>query len=483
MRNPGNINLLVIEDEEFDVKRIANTLKPFSDKIRIAEVVSSGKAAVEMLKTGSGRFDVVIMDYQISGGLFGEKLIAAIRAIDPTLQIIIITKMTINQTDIRFANQLIESGAYWFGTKYPGDIEDYIYQPTDFVLSILNAWEKRELERAHERSRSKLDRSIEALITASPMIGESDSVKALRARIDKYAATNANVLILGESGTGKEMVASNLHYQSKRRYENFITVNCAAIPRELIESELFGFTKGSFTGAGEDRTGYFEQADGGTIFLDEVTDLPMAAQAKLLRVLQEGEIDKIGRRQKHRVDVRVLAATNKDIEDLLNRKEFREDLYYRLNILQIKVPPLRERHGDLALLLEYFIQHYSRDAGLPAPQLHKDALKALEQYHWPGNVRQLRNVVHRLVILAGDTITVDLVNDCIGMDRRGGRPALDTSFFNQSELLPLRDMEQQFRSHYVSYVRRNSKTDSEAARRLGLAPSNFYRLCKELGLK
>ncbi|MEJ2635763.1 MAG: sigma 54-interacting transcriptional regulator [Calditrichia bacterium] len=289
--NEEKIRLLVIEDEEFDVQRISNTLAPYRERIDISEVVSSGKEALNALRNNPGGFDVSVMDYQISGGLYGEELIRDLKKLQPTLQILVITKMTINQTNIHFANQLLNSGAFWYGTKYPGDIEDYIYQPTDFVLSILNAYDKKQLEMERIRSHDKLDKNINMLIAKTAIIGESPAIQDLRQQIQKYALPNASILILGESGTGKELVARNLHYFSKRKYENFVTVNCASIPKELMESELFGFEKGAFTGAREPRQGLFEQANHGTIFLDEITELPPEAQGKLLRVLQEGEID------------------------------------------------------------------------------------------------------------------------------------------------------------------------------------------------
>lgn len=482
MKN-NKIKLFIIEDEEFDVKRIYNTLQLFADRINVMEVVSSGRAALDWLKTNHNSCDVILMDYQISGGLFGEKLIQEIKRINPLLQIIIITKKTINQTDPQFANQLIESGASWFGTKYPVDIEEYIYQPTDFILSILNAYEKKQLQERHLHSQENLERNIQLIIDQKPMIGKSKKMQELRSQIQKYAQFDAHVLILGESGTGKELVASHLHYLSKRKFENFITVNCAAIPKDLIESELFGFEKGSFTGAGEEKAGLFEQADGGTIFLDEVIELPLSAQAKLLRVLQEGEIDKIGRKKKYHVDTRVIAATNRDIFELMDKKEFREDLFYRLNILQIKVPSLRERDGDILLLLDHLFENYSQEMGIKPPQITDSARKMLENYSWPGNIRQLKNVTYRMVIMAAGKITEAVVKECIDLDRQYGAFELKTTFNQKGYILPLKEMEREFRIAYLDYVRKACRTDSEAAQKLGLAPSNYYRLCKELGMK
>ncbi|MGD9900437.1 MAG: sigma-54-dependent transcriptional regulator [Calditrichaceae bacterium] len=477
------IKLLIIEDEEFDVVRIKNTLKPFEQKINIMEIVSSGKAAIECLKNSDKSFDVIVMDYQISGGLYGDELIHELKKIEPTIQILVITKMTINQADLFFANQLISSGAFWFGTKYPGDIENYIYQPTDFVLSIMNAYEKKQMELEQIRSRKKLDHNIDQIMSRMKLIGNSAPMVELQEKIQKYAAPNATVLILGESGTGKELVARNLHHLSPRKYENFITVNCGAIPKELIESELFGFEKGSFTGAKEAKSGLFEQADKGTIFLDEITELPSSAQVKLLRVLQEGEIDKIGRKHVYHVDVRVIAATNKDIGALLEEKAFREDLYYRLNILRIKVPALRDRISDIPVLANHFLNMYSREMGIRIPKIDNEAMEILTGFHWPGNVRQLKNTMNRLVLLSTDVITKELIQSSIEMDDRGRGDLISMSGFSMNRIQPLKQVEVEFRRQYVEYVRNNCSTDAEAAEKLGFAPPNFHRICKELGLK
>ena len=366
------IKVLLIEDEEYDVRRIKNTIDPFRERIQIEEIVSTGEDALKAIKD-RGPFDVAILDYQISGGLYGERLLKRIREIDATIQVVVITKMTINQTDIQFATQMLDSGAYWFGTKYPSDIEDFIYQPTDFILTILNAAEKKQLENDRIRSQKRLDRKIDRIVQERPLLGESQSIEQVRDHISKFAVTQANVLIVGESGSGKELIARNIHYQSDRRYENFVTVNCAAIPGELIESELFGFIKGAFTGAKADKAGLFEQANLGTIFLDEISELPYLAQAKLLRVLETGEMDKIGRKKSYMVDVRVISATNKNLKELMKQNKFREDLYYRLNILNIQAPAIRDRQDDIPLLIKYFVDHYCHDLSIVPPVISEKA--------------------------------------------------------------------------------------------------------------
>ncbi len=476
------IAVLLIEDEEFDVRRIRNTIDPYRERIQLKEIVSTGDDALQCLDD-CGPFDVAILDYQISGGLYGERLVRRLREKDPCLQVIVITKMTINQTDLHFANQMIESGAYWYGTKYPSDIEDFIYQPTDFILTILNAAEKRRLEHEQRKSQSRLDRRIARIVEERPLVGDSASIQQVRDHIGKFAATHANVLIIGESGSGKELIARNIHYLSDRKYENFVPVNCAAIPGELIESELFGFVKGAFTGAKEDKAGLFEQANNGTIFLDEISELPFMAQAKLLRVLETGEMDKIGRKKSHHVDVRVISATNKNLKDLLKKNKFREDLFYRLNILNIQAPALRERTDDIRMLIQYFVNHYCHDLSIVPPRITDGAWNMLEQYHWPGNVRQLKNVVQRLVILGSDGVNEEVVNLALDMQSQDSISPLVNPVFTDKNILSLREMEQSFRKQYFEFVRKHSKTDAEAAGKLGLAPPNFHRMCKELGLK
>jgi len=476
------IRVLLIEDEEFDVRRIINTIEPYRERISVKDIVSTGEDALTTVEK-KGPYDVAILDYQISGGLYGERLINRLKKVDPSLQVVVITKMTINQTDLHFANQLIESGAYWFGTKYPSDIEDFIYQPTDFILTIMNAAEKKRLEKDRMRSQARLDKKIDRILQERPMLGSSPGIMKVRDRINKYAITHANVLIIGESGTGKELIARNIHYQSSRKYENFVTVNCAAIPDELIESELFGFIKGAFTGAKDDKLGLFEQANNGTIFLDEISELPFQAQAKLLRVLETGEVDKIGRKKRYRVNVRVIAATNKDLKERMKKNLFREDLYYRLNILNITAPNLKDRKDDIRMLIDYFVGHHCRDLSIVLPHISDEAWELLDQYHWPGNVRQLKNIAQRLVVLSSDVVTKEIVELAMDIQSHDSPAGVTQPVFSATNIQPLKEVEQNFRKQYFEFVRQHSRTDTEAAGKLGLAPPNFHRMCKELGLK
>ncbi|MFA7420668.1 MAG: sigma-54 dependent transcriptional regulator [Melioribacteraceae bacterium] len=480
------INVLLIEDEDFDMRRVENTIKPFNNRIKIIDVVSDGKSAIELLEKKRGAYDVVIMDFQIAGGLRGEFLIKKIKDFDTSLQIIVITKMTINITDYDFAHSLIEAGAFWYCTKYPGDIEDYIYQPTDFIMAIFNAFERRRLIKEKQKSNQKLTRNVEEVLASKKIIGISESTSKLREQITKYANSNAPILIMGSSGTGKELIAYNLHYSGTRKYENFIPINCGSIPDQLIESELFGYEKGAFTGANKGKLGLFELANNGTIFLDEVSELPLSAQVKLLRVLQDGEVEKIGRTEKVKVNVRVISASNRNLEEEVREKRFREDLYYRLNVVPINVLPLAHRKADIHFLIDYFMNEFSSDMGKETPVIKEDAMKYLIDYEWPGNVRELKNLVQRLLFFDEKIIDATVIETALGKKIHSDSNASmdDCVQFKSAEgILSLKSMEKTFREKYFNYVRIRCESDSEAAKKLGLAPPNYYRMCKELGLK
>lgn len=484
MSTNNAISILLVEDEDFDVARVRNTIRLFSERLHIADVVSNGRAALELIQKKIDHYDVVILDYQISGGLKGEELIRKIKDVDPCIQIIVITKMTINITDYDFANNLLKAGAFWYCTKYPGNIEEYIYQPTDFLLGIFNAYEKKKLEKHTQRADRRLMQSVESLLEARKLIGESKPMIQLKEAIEKYAKSDVNVLISGASGTGKELVAWNIHLKSKRKFEKFVPINCGSIPHELIESELFGYEKGSFTGANVPKLGLFEVANHGTVFLDEVSELSPSAQVKLLRVIQDGEIEKIGRTESMSVNVRIIAATNKNLAADVSEGRFREDLYFRLNIVPLDIVPLRQRGEDILLLFDHFLEYFSSDLGVSTPSVEPKARDILLNYRWPGNVRELRSVVQRLVLNSPEKITVkDVSNPMILHSPVLTKDMASLDEMSGGQVLPLRDMERIFRTRYFKYVRSISSSDSNAAEKLGLAPSNFYRMCKELGIK
>lgn len=477
------IKILLIEDEDFDVRRVRNTVKIFEQSIEIVNVVSNGYDALKILEENSEEFDIIIMDYQIAGALRGEELIHKIKAIDQSLQIIVITKLTINITDFNFAKRLMEAGAFWYCTKYPGDIDEYIYQPTDFLMSIFNAFEKKKLEKASYVSNKKLIGNVENILEQKKIISISAPMEKLKSNLDKYAGSDINILISGPSGTGKELVAYNIHYRSKRRFENFVPINCGSIPHDLIESEFFGYEKGAFTGANASKQGLFEIADHGTIFLDEIGELPLNAQVKLLRVIQDGEIEKIGRTKSVKVDVRIIAATNKNLDKEIAEKRFREDLYYRLNVVPVNLLPLKERQDDIRHLMKHFLEVYSLDVGKPMPKISEEVLEIFDNYDWQGNVRELKNVAQRLIFNCDLEITLEDLENVLFIKKENVVNNNLLDFSKQNKILPLRMMEQNFRKSYFEFVRKNSESDADAAAKLGLAPPNFHRMCKELGLK
>lgn len=280
---------------------------------------------------------------------------------------------------------------------------DFIEKPVDLnrlLITVRNALDKATLVTETKVLRKKVSGKFK-------MIGQSAAIQKVREMIDKVAPTDARVLITGENGTGKEVVARLMYEQSNRSSAPFVEVNCAAIPSELIESELFGHEKGSFTSAIKQRIGKFEQADGGTIFLDEIGDMSLSAQTKVLRVLQENELTRVGSDKSIRVNVRVFAATNKNIKDEIEKGNFREDLFHRLNVIPVHVPPLRERREDIPLLVEHFTSLICSEQGIPVKKFNRDAIELLKNKDWTGNIRELRNVVERLIILSGPEISSD----------------------------------------------------------------------------
>ena len=485
MLNRRTVRVLLIEDEEFDVQRVRNTIAPFNDELEIIDVVSDGHSALALVNANPDCCDVVIMDYQIAGGLMGDALIRRLREGSLPPQIIVVTKMSLSASDFSFATNLLKAGAFWYCTKYPIDIEEHIYQPTDFVLSIFNAFEKRELERARLRSDGKLMKNVKDAVEKKKIVGISPAMQAMQQDILKYAQSNVNVLIIGESGTGKELVAANIHYNSERKFENLVPINCGSIPTELLESELFGYQKGAFTGATIDKPGLFEIANHGTIFLDEVSELPLSAQVKLLRVIQDGEIEKLGRTQVTKVDVRIIAATNKELKTEVKEKRFREDLYYRLNVVPLRVPPLRERREDIPVLVNHFLTLYGNDMHKTRPELSEGAMDVLAGYEWPGNVRELQNIVQRLLLNDCKTIMAGNVLSSMGVahEMSGGYSQQNDGLFDSAIIRSLREAEEIFRRKYVLFVRERCTSDADASRKLGLAPSNYSRLIRSLKIK
>lgn len=372
--------ILVIDDES----SIRNTLKEILEyeKYEVA-VAEDAEEALEQLE--SGPFDVILCDVKMPK-MDGIELLAKIREIDPDVAVVMIS----GHGTIDTAVEAIKKGAY-----------DFIAKPLDLnrmLITIRNAMDKTQLTTETKVLKRKVSKTYD-------MIGESEAINRIKQMIERVAATDARVFITGANGTGKELVARWLHELSNRSKCPFIEVNCAAIPSELIESELFGHEKGSFTSAVKQKKGNFELASGGTIFLDEIGDMSLAAQAKVLRTLQENKITRVGGEKEIAVDVRVVAATNKDIQKEIIEGRFREDLYHRLSVILIHVPGLNERTEDIPLLAEHFLQQVLAEQSMPIKSFNKEALEELQKIEWTGNIRELRNVVERLAILCDKEIT------------------------------------------------------------------------------
>ena len=379
--------ILIIEDEE-PIRRVLVRILTDEDPSFEIHEASDGKKGLDLIKNDS--YDLVLCDIKMPK-VDGIELLQRTRKTNSTVPFIMLT----GHGNIETAVESMKLGAY-----------DFISKPPDLnrlINSVRNALEKKELVAENKILRKKVAKKYE-------IIGNSKSIMEIHAMIDKVAKTEARVLITGESGTGKELVAHNIHEKSSRAKSPFIEVNCAAIPSELIESELFGHLKGSFTSAVKDREGKFEAANNGTIFLDEIGDMSLAAQAKVLRALEENKIQRVGSQKDISVDVRVLAATNKDLKKEIDDGNFREDLYHRLAVIVIKVPELSKRKSDIPVLVDHFSNIISKEQGIETKKFSKDSLKLLEDYNWSGNVRELRNVVERLIILGGETISKDDVS-------------------------------------------------------------------------
>ncbi|MBY0489405.1 MAG: sigma-54 dependent transcriptional regulator [Gemmatimonadaceae bacterium] len=446
--------ILVIDDEPGIRQALGQLLEYEGFEVKTASGGAEGIATYDTFRP-----QLVFLDVKMAG-LDGLEVLKRLRQADPNATVVMISGHATIQTAVE-ATQL---GAY-----------DILEKPldTDRVLVLLrNAFATRQLSEENARLRETIESRYE-------IVGRSFGIRALLDRIEKVAATPARVLITGENGTGKELVARAIHRGSPRAKKPFVEVNCAAIPSELIESELFGHMKGSFTGAVSDRAGKFEQADGGTLFLDEIGDMSSSAQAKVLRVLQDGVVTRIGGSKPVQVDVRVLAATNKELEAEIKEGRFREDLFYRLNVVPITVPPLRERREDIAQLVVHFLQQFAARDGLPARGISEEALKRLSELEWPGNVRELRNTVERLVILANAaTIQAADVERLVG--RRAAEPAglgslLDCGTFEEFK-------QAAERAFLLAKLRAFDWNVSETARALDMPRSNLYKKIERYAL-
>jgi len=381
------MKVLVVDDE----RAIRNVMKELlMDEGYQVEVAEDGAAALE--KAEKDRFDVIFCDIKMPG-MEGTEVLA--KLVEEGIETPVV--MISGHADIATAVDCMHKGAF-----------DFIEKPLDLnriLVTIKNATDKANLVKEVKILKKK--------VYGRQMIGESAPIRHVREMIEKVAPTDARVLITGPNGCGKELVAQSLHQQSKRSAMPYIEVNCAAIPSELIESELFGHKKGSFTSAVKDHKGKFEQADGGTLFLDEIGDMSLAAQAKVLRVLQEKKLTPVGGDKDIEVDVRVIAATNKNLREEIEKGHFREDLYHRLSVIPIRVPSLDERKDDIPMLVQYFTEEYCAKVGKPVREFSPEAITLLQEKEWPGNIRELQNVVERLLILGGNPISTQDVKDYV----------------------------------------------------------------------
>jgi two-component system, NtrC family, nitrogen regulation response regulator NtrX len=446
-------SILIVDDEPGVRSALSGVLK---DEGYDVEAVDSGEAALERLSRQT--YDVVVLDVWLPG-MDGLATLARMRERQIETQVVIIS----GHGNIESAVRAIKMGAFDFVEK-PLSLEKT-------VLVVRNALRQRHLEAENQALRAKVE-------TQHTMVGDSYAMQQLREQVRMAAPTNGRVLIFGENGTGKELVARNIHSLSRRRTGPFVEVNCAAIPEELIESELFGHVRGAFTGAVADRRGKFELAHGGTIFLDEIGDMSLKTQAKVLRVLQEQVLTAVGGSRDTRVDARVLAATNKDLTQEIRAGRFREDLYFRLNVVPIFVPPLRDRQEDIVLLAEHFMALLAREYGRRPKSFERDAVTALQQYAWPGNVRELRNVVERLMIMVpGDRIT----SRDLSFLETSSPPAAES--VRPSPIAPLHDARDQFERDYILRALAAQQGNiSRTAELLGVERSNLYRKMKAFGI-
>ena len=376
--------ILLIEDEE-PIRRVLIRILEEENKDYIITQCEDGKLGLNTLK--KEYFDLVLCDIKMPK-MDGVEVLQSAREDGINVPFIMLT----GHGNVSTAVEAMKSGAY-----------DFISKPPDLnrlLTAVRNALEIKNLVTENKSLKKRIAKNYK-------MIGASDQINQIHELIEKVAPTDARVLITGENGTGKELVAHHLHQKSNRSSTSFVEVNCAAITSELIESELFGHLKGAFTSAIKDRPGKFEIANGGTLFLDEVADMSLAAQAKVLRALQESKIQRVGGDKDIKVDVRVIAATNKNLSKEIDKGRFREDLYHRLAVILIKVPPLKNRKKDIPLLVNYFVDNLTTEQGLDPKSFSKEAINRLMDYPWTGNIRELRNVVERLMILGSNPVTVD----------------------------------------------------------------------------
>jgi two-component system nitrogen regulation response regulator NtrX len=445
---------ILIVDDEAEIRRSLRMILEY-EGYEVVEA-SSGPEGVSLAEREGP--DLVFLDIKMPG-MDGLEALQRMRSASESVPVVIIS----GHGTVSTAVEATKAGAF-----------DFIEKPLAserVLVTIRNALDQTRLR---DENRS-LKRAVEV---RHQMVGESPALRHVWDAIKRAAPTNATVLLLGESGVGKELVARSIHRNSLRSRDRFVQVNCAAIPEELIESELFGHEKGSFTGATEKQIGKFEQADRGTIFLDEVGDMSAKTQAKVLRVLQEGEVERLGSARTIKVDVRVIAATNKDLEQEIERGTFREDLYFRLSVIPIRVPPLRDRREDIPALVRHFVDLFSRDNNRKPQRFTPAALEFMQKARWKGNVRELKNTVERLIIMTpGDSVDVDDLRDIIRLETKSAGPDNDKAAGTLREF-----KESAERSFLVGKLRENHWNISKTAEIIGTPRSNLYKKLEQYGI-
>lgn len=447
--------ILVVDDEERLGDVLAAALEDLGYR---ATAVTSAKAALLALE--QSRFDLVLTDLRMPV-MDGRGLLREARSRWPDLPVIILTAFAA----VRDAVELVKEGAFDYIAK-PFEIEDV-------AATIRRALRLADVVRDNERLRTEL----EGRHSFDTLIGNSASFRSVIEQVTEVCETRATVMLNGESGTGKELVARAIHFNSPRRAKPFIAVNCAAIPETLLESELFGHVKGAFTGAVSNRIGRFAAAEGGTLFLDEIGDMPLAIQAKLLRVVQERSFEPVGANRSQAVDVRLVAATHKDIRQAVEQGHFREDLFYRLNVFPIRLPALRERSEDIPLLAAHFLAALSETVGKRIAGFSPAALAAMAGHAWPGNIRELHNCIERALIVAKNAVidVQDLPRDLFEGQRRTGRDGLPQDLDGELERIE--------REFILEALRRSDGVQVKAARMLGIAERSLWHRIKKLGIR
>lgn len=453
---------ILVVDDEASIRRTLREILEYEDYD--VEEAEDGKQAMEKLRAAA--YDLALVDVKMPE-LDGMEVLKKAADASPETPIVMIS----GHGTVETAVEATKLGAF-----------DFIEKPPDLnrlLLTVRNALDRGELEVQNRRMRQTITEKYEGDLT--PIVGESEAISEIKQTIERVAPTEARVLITGEHGTGKELVAKWVHHLSARKEGPMVEVNCAAIPSELIESELFGHEKGSFTGATKQRTGKFEQAHEGTLFLDEVGDMSLPAQAKVLRALQEREIQRVGGDKSISVNVRVLAATNKDLMEQIEAKEFREDLYHRLGVILIHVPPLRQRRSDIPLITQHVSQSLAQRNGLPPKDFSGDALDRLKRYEWRGNVRELHNVIERLLIMAeGDEISAADVDRYMRPGASSGSPA-ENLITQHEDFTEARDhFEKLFIEHKLNQFEWNV---SQTAESIGIQRSHLYNKLNKYGIE